>query len=87
MIKAIWTNDGAHVLILGLSRENTKRLLAGQPIRVDVAELRKTAGLTGSVEQVLLVAGEDEAAIERDLRATFPMQFADLDRRKKRGLN
>lgn len=50
-------------LVLGLSRENIKRLLAGQPIRFNLSELALPAG------QVVIFFGETEAAMLKDLEA------------------
>jgi hypothetical protein len=64
MIKATGgTKDGTPMLILGLSRENTVRLLAGQPIhvRVDEVDPRMPA------MHVVLMGGENEDAIATEL--------------------
>jgi|GEM_PF-2063056 len=53
--------DGKPLLILGLSRKNTEMLLAGRPISV---ELKAFTGLVGTV---LLMAGETEQDIMREL--------------------
>lgn len=63
MIKATGrTPDGDTVLILGLSRLNTERLLDGKPIKVDGLDV----GLPGI--QVVLVGGETEQAIGDDMQ-------------------
>lgn len=64
MIKAVAQGpDGRPLLILGLSRKNTERLLEGRPIPV---ELRDLFGIDAVV---LIVAGETEDAIVDELRA------------------
>ena len=56
--------DGRSVLVLGLSRENTRRLHAGQPIEVRTADVDpRLPELT-----LWLVAGETEEAIGAMLR-------------------
>jgi hypothetical protein len=67
MIRGLGGDRADPTLILGLSDENWRRLRGGQPIIVDVGEL--TAGLR--VGRVLLLAGETEAVILDDLRATL----------------
>ena len=63
MIKAIGQGaSGQRLLILGLSRKNTELLLAGRPISVD---LRSLMGLEATV---LLIAGETEEDLVRQLR-------------------
>lgn len=62
MIKATGrTADGDTLLLLGLSRLNTRWLLRGQPIRVNGLDV----GLPGL--QVLIVGGETEDAIITEL--------------------
>lgn len=65
MIKAtVKLGDGRSVLVLGLSRENTRRLHAGQPIEVRAAEVDpRLPELT-----VWLMAGETEDAIADELQ-------------------
>lgn len=63
MIKATGrTGDGDTLLILGLSRTNTERLLAGKPIKVNGLDV----GLPGI--QVILLGGETEEAITAELQ-------------------
>jgi len=63
MIKATGTNsDGEPVLIIGLSRGNCEKLLAGQPIPFKTGEL----GLPQL--EILIMAGETETAMYRELR-------------------
>lgn len=62
MIKAAGTTgDGRRLLVLGLSAENMTRLLLGQPIRLECAEL----GLPDL--QVVVVGGQTEQDIADDL--------------------
>lgn len=61
MIKANITHkDGRPLVILGLSKVNTKKLLRGQPILIDM----KPLGLDG---WVTIVGGETEGDITREL--------------------
>jgi hypothetical protein len=64
VIKAVGTGRGGPVVFLGLSRENTRRLLANQPIRVRSRELH--ADLPDLT--VVLLGGETEDDIAEDLR-------------------
>jgi len=48
------------VFILGIDRENIKRLLKGQPILVSLAEM-------GGTDDVLIMAGETLQDIQNDL--------------------
>lgn len=64
MIKAAGrTGDGKPLVILGLSGENMTRLMAGEPIRLDLADL----GLRSTV--VVIVGGRTENDIAADLAA------------------
>lgn len=67
MIKALIRNpaSGARIAVIGLSGENLTRLMAGEPILVDLADF----GLPS--QGVALVGGRTEADIERDLRGAF----------------
>ena len=71
MIKARISNlTGAHTILLGLSAENITRLIADEPIRVDLAELG-VPGLT-----IAIVAGRTEADIAAQLEQHFgPLPF------------
>ena len=63
MIKARGTTaDGRPLLILGLSGENMTRLMANEPIRVELRDL----GLPAI--QVVILGGRTEAQIVEDLR-------------------
>jgi hypothetical protein len=55
--------NGDPLLVLGLTGENMARLMAGEPMRVDVG---RTLG--GPPMQVLLCGGETEEAIAEELR-------------------
>jgi hypothetical protein len=64
MIKFAGTNErGLPVIGLGLSRENCKRLLAGQPIRISVDEIVSTIDA-----EIVLFAGETEAAMAKEFK-------------------
>ncbi len=64
MIKAVGaTGDGQPLLVLGLSGENMTRLMAKEPIVLDL----DTLGLPGV--RVLIVGGRTEDDILADLRA------------------
>lgn len=61
MIKAKGTNErGQGVLILGLSRANCSRLLAGMPIKFDATPY-------GFDMEIMICAGPDEHAIAASL--------------------
>lgn len=63
MIKFTITKQGGGKLYgLGLSRKNCEKLLEGLPIKVSLFEM---GGDTG--DEVLLMAGETEAAIRKEL--------------------
>lgn len=63
MIKATGRQaDGKPFVLLGLSRENCRRLLEGQPIKIDMADLGQPERGT-----VLICAGETEEAVKREL--------------------
>lgn len=62
MLKAAGrTADGRELVLLGLSGENMTRLMAGEPILLELAEL----GLRSM--QVMIVGGRDEAAMMAQL--------------------
>lgn len=65
--------DGGSVLLLGLSRENTRRLHADKPIPVRAHQIDpRLPELT-----VLLVGGETEQTIAADLRAAAARKGGD----------
>lgn len=68
MIKASGrrSSDGAPLLILGLSKENTTRLLAGQPILIRTDDMLQL-GLPPI--EVVLLGGATEQTILAELRA------------------
>lgn len=68
MIRATGEIDGRPLLILGLSGENMTRLMADEPIRIDLAPL----GLPDIT--VLVVGGRTEEAIMDQLRTTLARQ-------------
>lgn len=57
------TTDGRPLLLLGLSGENMTRLMADEPIRLELAEL----GLPSI--QVVIIGGRTERAMLDQLRA------------------
>lgn len=66
MIKGAATvGDKTPLLILGLTRRNCERLLAGDPIMVDTGEL----GDPLPVLQVLIMGGETEDAMAAQIRS------------------
>ena len=67
MIKAVLRNpaSGDRVAVLGLSGENVTRLMAGEPILLDLADL----GLAR--QQVVIVGGRTEDDIKADLLDNF----------------
>ena len=65
MIKATGTHGGKPMLLLGLSGESITRLMADEPIQVDVGQLGN--GMPELV--VVLTAGKTEQAIADQLRA------------------
>lgn len=70
MIKAVMESrgDGPPVLLIGLSRRNCERLLAGDPIIFDTSVLPPLGvGLTGP-PIVAIVADETEADIQAGLQ-------------------
>ena len=74
MIKATGrTGDGKPLLVLGLSGENATRLMADEPIRLNLADL----GLPPL--EVVIVGGRTEADIERDMQAAglLPKEIID----------
>lgn len=68
VIKATIEVENGKLLLLGLSRFNCERLLAGKPIPIDCKEL----GLPPL--EIVLFGGEDEAAMAAELQRNG-MQF------------
>lgn len=67
MVKAKYTNDkGEPVVILGLSKGNCKKLLKGQPIHIQLADLGVETG-----GHVVIIGGETEQDITRELSNHF----------------
>lgn len=74
MVKFVGQSEGGtRTLIgLGLSRRNTERLLAGEPIRVKVdAPLPEGLALPLAID-IVLCGGETEATIAADIQREFP---------------
>jgi hypothetical protein len=72
VIKAVAGTPEAPVVFLGLSRANTDRLHANQPIAVSLRALHPDLPDV----TVVLLAGETEGAIAEDLRALGPVRPA-----------
>ena len=65
MIKARGeSKDGRPFIWLGLSAENCRRLLAGQPIRIDTQEPTPAGLAIAGGPVVVLVAAQTEAEIQ-----------------------
>jgi hypothetical protein len=58
VIKAIANADDKKVIVLGLSRENMRRLLEGQPIEIDWAEVG-----VDDQPNIVILGGETESDI------------------------
>jgi hypothetical protein len=54
--------DGRNHLGLGISRENVNRLIAGQPIRVRLPEMREGLSIDGAV---MIYFGETERELQQ----------------------
>lgn len=83
MITAGGMKDGAPLLVIGLSAENGRRLVGGEPIRVKAEDL----ALMGLPEmEIVLVGGATEEEIAEDLRAAGWLRpdAVEYDRRKPR---
>lgn len=65
MIKAVVELNGERVAILGLSGENMARLMADEPIMVDLAVL----GLPS--QKVVIMGGKDEDSMAAHLMETM----------------
>jgi hypothetical protein len=63
MIKARGVFGGQEAIVLGLERENMRRLLDGQPIMFDGAQV----GLPGI--RILILGGETLSDVKEDMRA------------------
>jgi len=64
MIKALMSMEGGEkVVLLGLSAGNMTRLMAGEPIPIDLADLDLPH------QRLVIVGGETEEAITDSLRA------------------
>jgi hypothetical protein len=71
MIKGRMMMGDQPILLLGLSRENCRRLLDDKPIRISSADLAEI-GLPTDME-VIIIAGETEASISQSLGG-MPLQ-------------
>ncbi len=65
MIKARGkTSDGREFILLGLSAENCRRLLAGQPIRIDTQKEPPAGVAIDGGPVIVIAAAQTEAEIE-----------------------
>ena len=71
MIRGRVELDGKPALLIGLSRENTRRLLDDKPIVLHADDLVRL-GLPGVIE-IVIIAGETEAAMSKMLGG-MPLQ-------------
>lgn len=63
------TATGKTVLMLGLSGENVTRLMADEPIRVDLAALGREHGVELPEMELLLIGGRTESHVVEQLQA------------------
>lgn len=70
MLKVVATVNNRQTLFLGLDRQNTKRLHAGEPIHFDLQAL--TAQIA-DVQDVVICAGETVAEIHAELSQYLPL--------------
>ena len=63
MIRALSDTDAGPVVMLGITRENVKRLMDGKPIHVTGESVNCTA-----FRSIVIFYGENEAVIAEDLR-------------------
>lgn len=61
MFKAAARTNQGHLIILGLSHENLRRLKQGEPIRIDMEDL----GIKGST--CFIFSGKDEKAMAKEM--------------------
>lgn len=78
MIKFLATSETSSLLGVGLSRHNCERLLAGEPIVIDLALQRLEAAIAGQFDlntaKLVIVADEtDEILLSQTLEA-FPVK-------------
>ncbi len=62
MIKAKAEGPNGPVLLFGISEENVKRMMSGNPVAINLAEM----GMHG---QILIIYGKTERAIIEELQA------------------
>lgn len=72
MIKGVFARGGRMHLMIGLSAENCKRLLDGQPITFDVSEIPAVFTVMPSIKlldtRVVVIGGADEQTMMDDIR-------------------
>lgn len=73
MLKAMAQINGRKTLILGLERANMERLIADQPIAIDVQALLQATPSIDEVQDIWLVGGETLADVHADLAKGLPM--------------
>jgi len=64
--------NNRHTLMLGLSRENTKRLHDDKPIVVDLQALLQQATEDGPIQDIVLYAGETDREIHEAVASFIP---------------
>lgn len=76
MIKAVITMGEKTLLVLGLSRMNTKKLHDGEPILMDMADIPDAAmEIIQNTERmnICIMAGETEDAVLQEIKNHFPI--------------
>lgn len=69
MIKARGTiKDGRTFILLGLSAENCRRLLAGQPIKVDTQEATPAGVALDGGPVIAIVAAQTESELQAAIK-------------------
>lgn len=64
-------NDGTPMLLLGLSRSNTEKLLEGKPIFIDTEELNEHPDVNFPRIGIAILAGETEVDILDEVKANL----------------
>jgi hypothetical protein len=77
MIKAILEGCEGKTLLIGLSRNNTKLLLEGQPIKFSISDVIEH-GLDPD-DEIAIVGGETEESILEELSQYVPIDPSDVD--------
>lgn len=78
-------DDGAPIVILGITDENVTRLLAGDPIGLDLSELElpsiKVFVFHGKDEQALMEKFEEQGLVPDGLSKNMPANDGRIHRR------